>query len=387
MQESARKTANEVLRNKPQQRNVTDSSDSSTADLSRTVLQKYVKKLLAMSRTSIENLQVSTVSEVSTPSGSVIEVASNKPDKFLLKHILNTLNMSKREAEQHFQEVPPNSLDSINYYTDTESTTLTSSVSSVGKVVKTKNVADTKEIPGETNSQTTMMAKYEEIAETCSRRISNLTAMIEQVRLEKERILHSPNSTSEKEQSTSYLDIPQKKPEETEESLNDLSEKIIEIDENLVKTLKTMSESHIKEAFTVQCETQTPREEEEDIIVTRFKKLLSSSDEKSNSPSKDDRQLDFVPLLFDIPKLPKLETSSEPETPTSRIRRPPPAKGLLVAKKFNGDITAVPHELSTIVEAESQVSTRVQQSDGSDPKLSSPASQKQKSTSREEVSR
>ncbi|KAJ8965184.1 hypothetical protein NQ314_004327 [Rhamnusium bicolor] len=80
----------------------------------------------------------------------------------------------------------------------------------------------------------------------------------------------------------------------------------------------------------------------------------------SNAPS--DNNLPFVPFLSDIPKLPKLEAQPEGgfyDSNSSLHRRPPPSKGLTIAKKFNGNISLIPHELSTIAEADSQVSARI----------------------------
>lgn len=66
----------------------------------------------------------------------------------------------------------------------------------------------------------------------------------------------------------------------------------------------------------------------------------------------------FVPFLSDIPKLPKFEPQPE-RLNTNNHKRPPPSKGLTAVKKFNGNISLVPHELSTIAEADSQMSMKI----------------------------
>lgn len=75
-----------------------------------------------------------------------------------------------------------------------------------------------------------------------------------------------------------------------------------------------------------------------------------------------ENSVSFVPFLSDIPKLPKLEAQPEngkDDSSCSTHKRPPPSRGLYAAKKFNGNISLVPHELSTIVEADSQLSTKI----------------------------
>lgn len=70
----------------------------------------------------------------------------------------------------------------------------------------------------------------------------------------------------------------------------------------------------------------------------------------------------FVSFLSDIPKLPKFEpdVNNIPlNNNNNNNKRPPPSKGLTIAKKFNENISLVPHELSTIVEADSQLSTKM----------------------------
>lgn len=67
--------------------------------------------------------------------------------------------------------------------------------------------------------------------------------------------------------------------------------------------------------------------------------------------------------MSDIPKLPKFEPKLGSDeflhTNNSHSKRPPPSKGLSIIKKINGNMSLVPHELSTIVEADSQLSAKV----------------------------
>lgn len=85
--------------------------------------------------------------------------------------------------------------------------------------------------------------------------------------------------------------------------------------------------------------------------------LLPGPSHASTQPTVGQREQPFISFLSDIPKLPKFEVKLE--EPTNNHRRPPPSKGLSIAKKFNDNISLVPHELSTIAEADSQLSAKL----------------------------
>lgn len=71
-----------------------------------------------------------------------------------------------------------------------------------------------------------------------------------------------------------------------------------------------------------------------------------------------EKEQPFLSFLSDIQKLPIFEAEVINE-PLNNHKRPPPSKGLSIAKKFNENISLVPHELSTIIEGDSQISTKI----------------------------
>lgn len=97
-------------------------------------------------------------------------------------------------------------------------------------------------------------------------------------------------------------------------------------------------------------------------FLDRLQRLIQESHHQDSAiePEKPAALQPFVPFLVDIPKLPILEPEPDRTSPLGVERRhPPPSKGLLTAKKFNGNISLIPHELSTIAEADSQLSTKI----------------------------
>lgn len=86
---------------------------------------------------------------------------------------------------------------------------------------------------------------------------------------------------------------------------------------------------------------------------------LLQPDPKSSHQITTQKGQPFVSFLSDIPKLPKFEPAINNNVSMNNHKRPPPSKGLTIAKKFNENISLVPHELSTIVEADSQLSNKM----------------------------
>lgn len=71
-------------------------------------------KLLKMSHKNVDNVDVSTVSEVSTPNQSIVDVASNKP-LGQLQNIIKYLNANRTEIESMLNYTPDGS---VPYQTD-----------------------------------------------------------------------------------------------------------------------------------------------------------------------------------------------------------------------------------------------------------------------------
>ncbi|XP_050301000.1 uncharacterized protein LOC126739385 isoform X2 [Anthonomus grandis grandis] len=402
------------LRRKPQQRNIFGSSDLRTfleasADQHRLSTNKnlltYVKRLLSMSKNSVDELGVSS-SDVQTPSQSVIEIETNNPLAPLQKvvDLINrkTLDLAKElNASEETPDVPPNSLANMSGESG-KRTHLDNSDHVPERDSNGSSVEKTKEL---------ILAQYADVTDSCAKRIERLAAMIEQLRQEKMRMLQSPPlqeevqveeqeeqrcdascggntmtavplltpNFSDKENSTRYFEFPpsgeKSKGTNSTSSMDEeeVNRRLIEIDMSLADKLKQFREVAKPEKSPQQegkpiSQPLTSEDQLEDAdqqFLERLQKLVQESHrrEQEDLASQSENaatQVQFVPLLIDIPKLPILEPpSSDDMTTMLRRHHPPPSKGLMTAKKFNGNISLVPHELSTIVEADSQLSTKI----------------------------
>lgn len=157
----------------------------------------------------------------------------------------------------------------------------------------------------------------------------------------------------------------------------ELNRRLLEIDMSLAEKLKGFRTAKEKSADsidrpTVPDQIQDPcppaRDDQQDQtdeqFLERLQRLIEADHEREQLQPESplpavNIEAPFVPFLVDIPKLPILEPEPEDSNIAQERRHPPPSKGLMTAKKFNGNISLVPHELSTIVEADSQVSTRI----------------------------
>jgi hypothetical protein len=189
---------------------------------------------------------------------------------------------------------------------------------------------------------------------------------------------------------TSYLQLPEpkqseEKKDDSSQSQDELDKKLLTIDYNYAEKLKRLTNEEIQ-SEKKQAEGSDVTDQE---LLTRLKRLLqSNTDGKStgfiaerttvavkpaSSHSKGPKAVGLVaekttvsheptsavqemknppsPLFLDIPKLPRLEAPSLEK----KKKRPPPSKGL---RAIAGNVAVMPHELSTIIEADSQLSTK-----------------------------
>ncbi|KAJ3653249.1 hypothetical protein Zmor_012510 [Zophobas morio] len=373
-------------------------------------LLTYIRKLLNMSRASIDELTVSTGSEVSTPSHSVIETPSNNP----LLQLVNVMKYFNLDAAELQKQLSYASDGSSKQYNTSESTTLTSS-SSDGDRSQFKSCIEIADRVEDSNKK---LLQYADIAASCTEKINSLTAMIEKVRAEKKKMIENSTSGSDKDlTTTSYKDLPEKKEKEKspkdeprkllihppekkdkEKSPKDELDKLLTIDYGYAEQLKRLSQEEIQ--------SEKKRAEEEptdDELLGRLQKLLDDNKNRKNvhaTPKqrtvvevKDQKVVqdfggepvaftsekkvvettddgktvgtlvtrttvrlrpteepkDPAPLFLDIPKLPRLEAPSLEK----KKKRPPTSKGMRA-------IAGNAHELSTIIEADSQITTKVE---------------------------
>uniref|UniRef100_A0A1Y1K2Z3 Uncharacterized protein n=1 Tax=Photinus pyralis TaxID=7054 RepID=A0A1Y1K2Z3_PHOPY len=307
-----KKAFKNILKDIPQQQNVVNETAPSTTPL----LQDQIKHLLAMSRGSIEELTVSTVSDVSTPTTSVIEMSSNNPQRHL-SHIMT--HFALHQTPENF----------------TCSTPTSPHPSLKGVDIGCQCVDDYA-----SENYPEVLTTYNKMAESCAKKIENLASMIERVRLEKRDILDRPPSGSDKEDSTKYLDLPSNRDNSPSPRGHD------PLTSNLLRTDFDYREQ-LERKRTDDGNSPEPNLTNHELI-RRFRKL-----------KEDDAEPATDTLWLDIPKLPKFE---ENPNRAPNARKPPPSRGITIAMRHHQDINVLPHELSAIPEVDSFASNRPQNS-------------------------
>lgn len=199
----------------------------------------YIIRLLGMSRTSIEQLNLSTVSTVKTPDSSVINISSNQ--KFFASSTSTPVSISSSCSVEQTDSIEKNKLQQLARFLsengnlsgntekqcpDSIGNTIWNNILSQKKGEKpTKthtNKKDSSEIALTNRTiepeKYDLMTKYDELAANCTERIRNLDSMISKVREEKQKILENTLSSAEslmsqtqKENVTEYMDIPNRK--------------------------------------------------------------------------------------------------------------------------------------------------------------------------------
>ncbi|CAG9862874.1 unnamed protein product [Phyllotreta striolata] len=339
------------LRSKPHQETLSSAYSSySRQEQSTDPIKSYVKHLLSMSKGAVDNLSIST-SNVDTPSQSIIEMESNVP-KYDLKQLVETFKGKIEEIETRLKH--PTAINASSFNT-------------TGSTVDSCNDQTCRPTaPVAINDE--LVNKYAEISDSVAKRIEALTKMIENLRHEKTKILRD---TKTADFSTAYMDLPEPKSSSSTTSSSkssslddeDVGRRLVEIDQSDLDRLEQLRGN------SNECDGPSNRgarhlNETNEEILSRLQRL-----KEHEQPSTSKEEQSFVPILSDIPRLPKFEPQNEAN---ATHRRPPPSKGLAAAKKFNGNISLNPHELSTIVEADSQLSTKLPSPETSGNNLNAP---------------
>ncbi|KAL1513480.1 hypothetical protein ABEB36_002886 [Hypothenemus hampei] len=372
------------LRTKPKQTNIPSGLSNTQSTITSTLEQiddskllNYIKRLLSMSKASVEELGVSS-SDVPTPSQSVIEMESNNP-LAALHDAIRSINRQSINIAREYSE-----LDGAMPVINTSSGSSSTTKSQLDQAEK-PNQLEVSCSDSKIQTKESLLCQYADMTDSCTKRIANLAAMIDQLRQEKINMLSSSPLarvssqvdgfplvspvSSEKDSSTRYLDYPplvdKSKDSNSSASLDDeeIRKRLLEIDLSLAEKLKMFRQ--IKGDTNYQSDVndnETPvdvvnnNENMEEQFLQRLQRLTQDNTEDPQDEAPSSSLTPFIPLLLDIPKLPILEPAPEGR---EEKRHPPPSKGLINVKKFNGNVSLIPHELSTIVEADSQISAKI----------------------------
>lgn len=319
-------------------------------------LLHYIVRLLGMTRTSIEQLNVSSVSTVSTPNSSVVNVSQNRKMSFSSvsttswPEAMPTIDDAKWEQLNRFiagnykfvsnlNETINRTASNVRRETAAEpvwnellanETTAEKPSNEQPKSIMRKTSTKVIGTKADEPTKTDLITKYDELTANCTKRINDLDQMISKVREEKQKLLENTLSSAgslvngtAKENTTEYLDFPQdQRPPKGD---NDIGEATI--------TLQTSTKSADSSAGSEQKSTTAAPSPEyssssgaaiaaimnrTDLLSTRTRQFGESKDsgvgvsrpvtssDFRDSPdfrSKPNEPMDkFVPLLNDIPK-------------------------------------------------------------------------------------
>ncbi|GLV41425.1 hypothetical protein CBL_06655 [Carabus blaptoides fortunei] len=347
----------DMLKNKPQQTNI-DRPDSGGRRNKQVVssnssqikdkninphLFKYIQKLLSMSRQSIDDLTVSSVSDVSIPGPNVTDSADNT-SIMQLHNVMSHFNLSFSDIQRYL--TPESSSSSINNI-ETNQPIVTEAI------VHTTNQGTHE--PMEINESnllpySSILSKFTELAQSSCDKISNLTSMIDKIRLEKERLL-SPLSSDKNDNSyTSYLELPPKFT--TDSAQTKASEnKPKQVEENSSSSSNSIGQDAVDRYL---------------LSVGESNGLTESNVEANDPLNSNTASNEFVPMLVGIPKYDEDDSVTLLNFVNPNMNnfvfnttkpKPPPAL-LRNAAKYNLNIDMTPHELSTIVELDTVTSSR-----------------------------
>ncbi|XP_055294791.1 uncharacterized protein LOC129564663 [Sitodiplosis mosellana] len=405
-------------------------SSGENKPVSDTELLHYVIRMLGMSRTSIEQLNMSSVSTVRTPNSSIINVSSNR--QFISSTTSTPISHISSASVEQLQLVDKAKLQQLARFlaennklaTKTRKDSKESGASSGvwddilskknepnSKSEKTDNAKPkpTKEAslkndpvqdPDEKLSRDDLIAKYDELAANCTKRIINLDSMISKVREEKQKLLENTLSsassllTGQKETGpTEYLDIPQPEQNQKGQQVNGSP---------LSDSKGTNAPSSDFSSTSGTADTSMPIENRASLFASRNKPLgeskdsgvgnsrpVTSSDYREspdlkqttkaaelerntkllqNALRESQQKADFVPFLKDVPKFnysseQEQQKSLEPMPTNSRdksVKPPPPVAMTRYSPQLEDEL---PHELSTITEVDTPVTSRLNATD------------------------
>ncbi|XP_055640632.1 uncharacterized protein LOC129778024 [Toxorhynchites rutilus septentrionalis] len=406
-------------------------------------LMQYIVRLLGMSRQSIDQLGVSSSTSISTPHESVVNVSDNRSgaeetplpmDAFRIDRLrrfidenynflneidetlkdqqldgtmdenisrvediwMKTLSRKEQEIRGEKPVQPPKAPEAPKHPTEEPSPSgrTEGSLKSILKSPKKASPKVAKIITPQGHvevinlsdrDEQEVLAKYSQLTENCSKRISELSDMIRKVREEKKKLIENSLSSSEQQESTKYMDLPVRHSGETPAALHrskSASRGSVETSPPSAKEDPISEE--INNIFTSA--RQIGLSKDSGIAMSR---PVTSSDfrdspdarppnagvpqfESSEDLSSREKQpVAFEPLLKDIPKVTSRVFSADSNShPATAVSQAPEARELGLAKRTKPPMAitryspqleeaVAAHELSTIPEVETPGASKV----------------------------
>lgn len=347
----------DILHKKPQQTNRINRKEITPN------LLNYIKKLLSMSRRSIDDLAISSVSDITSPGPSIIETAENNP-LIQLQNVMNYYNLDFAAIQQHFAISDSSSASVDNQQSPVveiiiepqpgpSKSQLTSSASEenpshqrlITKEIQlsqkptsesTLNQPDNLDVP-----YVEILSKYQELTKNCCEKITALSAMIDKVRLEKERLISPTLSDRNEISTTSYLELPKERKPNDKKSRGGMDDQ--------------QNNKQMEEKSTTSTDSNA---DSVNHVIEHYLLTVSPTVSVDINPNAIELP-DYVPMLQGIPKYNlQSEEKSQPihilDSPVKQFlvnskSRPPPALSSNL-QRYNLNIDMTPHELSTIAE-------------------------------------
>lgn len=284
-------------------------------------LKSYITKLLEMPQSDVDKLSENDVSDLPTPSNSILNVRSN-------------VDENKIYDEQKMTSV--SRIIEDNYSILEEVNELIAQNSGSGKV-------STKETAPSTDS---IMQRYATMSQTYNDRIHSLNKMIKIIRAEKQSLMHdnglSNVTTSERDTSTKYKDfgsVARTITPSGSELSNDSGE-ILSGSHQIKKTPKPTK--------SVQLGANRV------IVLSRDSGISMSRPVTSTEVRDAAEDRGFEPMLKDIPRQKPLD-SMVPATGDVEKKRPPNS----ITRYTPEAVQVVGHDLSTIIEVDTPATVHV----------------------------
>lgn len=201
-----------------------------------------------------------------------------------------------------------------------------------------------------------MFAKHIDLTDYCQDRINSLMDLIKRVREDKKSIC-SPSPVDNSVTYTSYLDLPPSKHDVNDDMTPQKEEKSSSVEESSESSGSSISqgtmdiyllgiESEVSIAAKETATQDTQTKEQKCEVKFKFDADIINVRDQPDT---------FVPMLQGIPKYTGVECAAQTRDIIRAKLRPPPS---LLRSNMRGQTDAVPHELSTIAEAETLISSR-----------------------------
>lgn len=182
-------------------------------------LLHYITRLLGMTRKSINQLNINSISTVSTPSSSIINISQNQINSISSNSLpdLNAFDEAKLDqlnkfiAGNHSFVVDLN--DTIDRATKNDKENQVTQEERVWSEILKRKSKKTRTI-SKKSQKNDLITKYDDLTANCTKRIIDLDSMISKVREERQKLMENTLSSAgsivhgQKENVTEYLDFP-----------------------------------------------------------------------------------------------------------------------------------------------------------------------------------